>query len=172
MIEQIPSAALAGLLIVIGIQLLQPAHIETAVKTGDFAIYLVTIVAVVFLNLLHGVMIGLALAIAMTGWRVLRAKVEAHQIDGEWRVVVEGACTFLSLPRLTRVLASVPDSATVTLHIAVNYLDHAAHQAITDWQRRHHATGGKVRIDGALRRGHFANDGTQLVHDERSEAAA
>ena len=29
-----PSAALAGLLIVIGIQLLQPAHIETAVKTG------------------------------------------------------------------------------------------------------------------------------------------
>lgn len=172
LIEQIPSAALAGLLIVIGIQLLQPAHIETAVKTGDFAIYLVTIVAVVFLNLLHGVMIGLALAIAMTGWRVLRAKVEAHQIDGEWRVVVEGACTFLSLPRLTRVLASVPDSATVTLHIAVNYLDHAAHQAITDWQRRHHATGGKVRIDGALRRGHFANDGTQLVHDERSEAAA
>ncbi|AXN42819.1 Bicarbonate transporter BicA [Mycobacterium marinum] len=172
LIERIPSAALAGLLIVIGIQLLQPAHIETAVKTGDFAIYLVTIVAVVFLNLLHGVMIGLALAIAMTGWRVLRAKVEAHQIDGEWRVVVEGACTFLSLPRLTRVLASVPDSATVTLHIAVNYLDHAAHQAITDWQRRHHATGGKVRIDGALRRGHFANDGTQLVHDEKSEAAA
>ncbi len=172
LIEQIPSAALAGLLIVIGIQLLQPAHIETAVKTGDFAIYLVTIVAVVFLNLLHGVMIGLALAIAMTGWRVLRAKVEAHQIDGEWRVVVEGACTFLSLPRLTRVLASVPDSATVTLHIAVNYLDHATHQAITDWQRRHHATGGKVRIDGALRRGHFANDGTQLVHDEKSEAAA
>ncbi|BDE12285.1 MULTISPECIES: SulP family inorganic anion transporter [Mycobacterium] len=154
LIEQIPSAALAGLLIVIGIQLLQPAHIETAVKTGDFAIYLVTIVAVVFLNLLHGVMIGLALAIAMTGWRVVRAKVDAIADGDEWRVIVEGACTFLSLPRLTRVLASVPERTTVTLHIAVSYLDHAAHQAITDWQQRHHATGGEVRIDGLLERGH------------------
>lgn len=157
LIEQIPTAALAGLLIVIGIQLLQPAHIETALKNGDLAIYLVTIVAVVFLNLLHGVMIGLALAIAMTGWRVVRAKVDAHPVGDEWRVIVEGACTFLSLPRLTRVLASVPERANVTLHIAVNYLDHAAHQAITDWQRQHHATGGKVRIDGVLERGHSAH---------------
>jgi carbonic anhydrase len=154
LIEQIPSAALAGLLIVIGIQLLQPAHIERALKTGDFAIYLVTIVAVVFLNLLHGVLIGLALAIVMTGWRVIRAKVEAIADGDEWRVTIEGACTFLSLPRLTRVLGSVPQRASVTLHIAVSYLDHAAQQAITDWQHQHHATGGKVHIDGVLEHGH------------------
>lgn len=164
LIEQIPSAALAGLLIVIGIQLLQPAHIETAFKTGDFAIYLVTIVAVVFLNLLHGVLIGLVLAIAMTGWRVVRAKVEAVSDGDEWRVIVEGACTFLSLPRLTRVLTSVPERATVTLHIAVSYLDHAAHQAITDWQRQHHATGGTVLIEGLLEHGNTPRTLT-LVRD-------
>ena len=112
LVEQIPSAALAGLLIVIGIELLQPAHIETALKTGDLAVYLVTVVGVVFLNLLHGVMIGLLLAIALTGWRVIRAKVEATSTGDEWRVVVEGACTFLALPRLTRVLASVPSAPT------------------------------------------------------------
>ncbi|KQH78325.1 transporter [Mycobacterium gordonae] len=161
LIEQIPSAALAGLLIVIGIQLLQPAHIETAVKTGDFAIYLVTIVAVVFLNLLHGVLIGLALAIAMTGWRVIRAKVQAAADGDQWRVTIEGACTFLSLPRLTRVLASIPRGSTVTLHIAVTYLDHAAHQAITDWQQQHLANGGQVHIDGVLERGH--SPGTQVA---------
>lgn len=161
LIEQIPSAALAGLLIVIGIQLLQPAHIETAVKTGDFAIYLVTIVAVVFLNLLHGVLIGLALAIAMTGWRVIRAKVVAVADGDQWRVTIEGACTFLSLPRLTRVLASIPRGSTVTLHIAVTYLDHAAHQAITDWQQQHLANGGQVHIDGVLERGH--SPGAQIA---------
>ena len=32
LVEEIPTAALAGLLIVIGIQLLKPAHIETAMK--------------------------------------------------------------------------------------------------------------------------------------------
>src|SRR6516162_6251836 len=104
LVEEIPTAALAGLLIVIGTQLLKPAHIETAMKHGDLAVYVVTVISVIFLNLLHGVMIGLALAIALTGWRVLRASVEAQPVDGEWRVAVEGACTFLALPRLTRVL--------------------------------------------------------------------
>lgn len=153
LIEQIPTAALAGLLIVVGIQLLQLAHIETALKNGDLAIYVVTVIAVVFLNLLHGVMIGFALAIAMIGRRVIRAEVEAMPYGDEWRVIVEGACTFLTLPRLTRVLASVPERATVTLHIAADYLDHAAHQAITDWQRQHRATGGTVQIHGALKTG-------------------
>jgi MFS superfamily sulfate permease-like transporter len=150
LVEQIPTAALAGLLIVIGIQLLQPAHVETALKTGDLTVYLVTVVAVVFLNLLHGVLIGLALAIALTGWRVIRTKIEANPVGDEWRVVVEGACTFLALPRLTRVLASVPERTTVTVHLLVSYLDHAAHQAISDWQQQHHATGGSVEIRGAV----------------------
>ncbi|ORX20419.1 transporter [Mycobacterium xenopi] len=150
LVEQIPTAALAGLLIVIGIRLLQPAHIETARRNGDFVVYLVTVLGVVFFNLLHGVLIGLALAIALTGWRVIRAKVEAKEhADDEWHVRVDGACTFLALPRLTGVLASIPAGTAVTVDLAADYLDHAAHQAIHDWQRQHQATGGTVRINGA-----------------------
>jgi MFS superfamily sulfate permease-like transporter len=171
LIEEIPSAALAGLLIVIGIQLLQPAHIETAFRTGDFAIYLVTIVAVVFLNLLHGVLIGLVLAIAMTGWRVIRARVEGGPDGEQWRVTIEGACTFLSLPRLTRVLAGVPHGAAVTLHIAVTYLDHAAQQAISDWQQQHQSTGATVHIDGLLEHGHSPRMVSLIAHEAPDAAA-
>lgn len=146
LVERIPTAALAGLLIVIGIELLKPAHIETALRNGDLAVYLVTAVCVVFLNLLHGVMIGLALAVVVTGWRVVRARIEAEPVGDGWHVVVEGACTFLALPRLTGVLASVPERTSVTIHLLTNYLDHAAHQAISDWQRRHCATGGQVHV--------------------------
>jgi carbonic anhydrase len=172
--EEIPTAALAGLLIVIGIQLLKPAHIETAMKHGDLAVYVVTAVCVVFLNLLEGVMIGLALAITFTGWRVIRARVEAKPAGEEWRVAVEGAaCTFLTLPRLTRVLSSVPAGQKVTVALSVNYLDHAAHQAITDWRRQYEATGGAVRIQGVVETGHFARRPAQgLVEAESSEAAA
>jgi carbonic anhydrase len=170
LVERIPTAALAGLLIVIGIELLKPAHIETAMRNGDLAVYLVTVVAVVFLNLLHGVLIGLALAIAMTGWRVVRARVEAEQVGQEWHVVVEGACTFLALPRLTRVLASVPHRATVTVDLAVNYLDHAAHQAISDWQHQHTATGGTVRIPGGMETGPLARRAVRdLIEPEAPE---
>jgi carbonic anhydrase len=173
LVEEIPTAALAGLLIVIGIQLLRPAHIETAMKQRDLAVYVVTAVSVIFLNLLHGVMIGLALAIALTGWRVIRATVEAHFVDEEWRVVVEGACTFLALPRLTRVLASIPDGGNVTVAISVNYLDHAAHQAITDWRRQYEAVGGTVRIQGMVETGQLARRTTHdLFEPERPESAA
>src|SRR5262249_35314137 len=156
LVDKIPTAALAGLLIVIGIQLLKPAHIETARRHGDLVIYLVTAVSVVFLNLLHGVMIGLALAVVLTGSRVIRARIEAEAAGEEWRVVVEGACTFLALPRLTRVLASIPARATVTVNMAVHYIDHAAHQAIDDWRRQHHAMGGTVHILGAVNTGQSA----------------
>jgi carbonic anhydrase len=172
--EEIPTAALAGLLIVVGLQLLKPAHIETASKHGDLAVYIVTAVSVVFLNLLHGVLIGLALAIALTGWRVIRARVEAGPTAGGWHVAIDGpACTFLALPRLTRVLASVPAGTAVTVTISVNYLDHAAHQAITDWRRRHCATGGTVAIEGEASPGHRAVIGPRRsVEAGKPEGAA
>ena len=172
LIEEIPTAALAGLLIVIGIQLLKPAHIETAMKHGDLAVYLVTVVGVIFLNLLHGVMIGLALAIASTGWRVIRAKVEANPIRDQWQVDIEGAaCTFLALPRLTRVRASIPAGHKVSVNISVNYMDHAAHQAITDWRHQYEATGGTVRIHGVFETGHLVRrPAHNLIEPERPAA--
>jgi carbonic anhydrase len=174
LVEEIPTAALAGLLIVIGIQLLKPAHVETAMKHRDLAVYVVTAVSVIFLNLLHGVMIGLALAIALTGWRVIRARIEAKPVRDQWHVGVEGAaCTFLALPRLTHVLASIPAGYKVLLTISVNYMDHAAHQAITDWQYQYEATGGTVRIHGVFETGHLTRRPTRNLNEpERPEAAA
>ncbi|WP_458317284.1 SulP family inorganic anion transporter [Mycolicibacterium brisbanense] len=147
LVQLIPTAALAGLLIVIGCQLVNRAHIETARRTGDLAVYVVTVVAVVFLNLLEGVLIGLALAVALTVWRVVRTKISAEPSGGDsWRVVIEGSCTFLSLPKLTSALGEVPPGVPVTVELSVDFLDHAAHQTIEEWQRQHLATGGTVDI--------------------------
>src|SRR6516162_1685195 len=173
LVEEIPTAALAGLLIVIGTQLLKPAHIETAMKHGDLAVYVVTVISVIFLNLLHGVMLGLAVAIVLTGWRVIRVRVEANPVGDQWQVLIEGpACTFLALPRLTRVLASIPPRTAATVDLSVHYLDHAAHQAISDWQSQHEATGGAVRLRGMPETGHLGRRRTRgLVESESPEAA-
>ena len=145
--EQIPTAALAGLLIVIGVQLVKITHIETARRTGDIAVYLVTVLGVVFLNLLEGVLLGLALAVALTVWRVARARIHAERTgENEWLVAVEGSCSFLSLPKLHHTLTSVPPGARVTLEVSVDFIDHAAHEAIEDWRRQHQATGGTVIV--------------------------
>jgi hypothetical protein len=69
-------------------------------------------------------------------------------------------------------LASVPRGATVTVDLSVNYLDHAAHQAISDWQRQHVATGGTVRILGGLQTGRLAHRAVQdLVEPQDPELA-
>ncbi|AKS35936.1 SulP family inorganic anion transporter [Mycolicibacterium goodii] len=147
LIQLIPTAALAGLLIVVGCQLVKRAHIETALRTGDLAVYAVTLAGVVFLNLLEGVLIGLALAVALTVWRVVRAKIVAEPSGPDsWRVTVEGSCTFLSLPKLAGALASVPAGVHVTVELSVDFLDHAAHQTLDEWRRQHTATGGTVDI--------------------------
>jgi len=147
-VELVPFAALAGLLVMIGVQLIKLADIKIARKTGDIAVYGVTVVGVVALNLLEGVLIGLALAIFLVLRRVVWAHVHADEtVDGGWRVRMQGSLSFLSLPRLTRVLASVLAGATVRMELAVDFLDHAVHEHLHEWVRQHELGGGTVRIE-------------------------
>ncbi|WP_067540152.1 SulP family inorganic anion transporter [Nocardia crassostreae] len=145
MVQQIPRAALAGLLIVVGVQLVKLAHIKLAHRTGDLAVYAITIAGVVLLNLLEGVLIGLEVAFALLLWRVVRVAVAASAIDSRrWLVTIDGVCTFLALPKLTKELAKIPAGAAVTLEMTVDFLDHAACEALEEWMRGHRADGGSV----------------------------
>ncbi|WP_406231171.1 SulP family inorganic anion transporter [Nocardia sp. NBC_01009] len=148
LVQQIPKAALAGLLIVIGVQLVKLAHIKLARRTGDLLVYTVTVVAVVFLNLLEGVIIGLALAFGLLLWRVVRVAVAAMQVPGSqrWLVTIDGSCTFLALPKLSTELAKVPAGADVTVEMTVDFLDHAAFEAIEEWVRQQESSGGTVEF--------------------------
>jgi len=146
--QQIPMPALAGLLIVIGIQLVKITHIETARHTGDIGVYLVTVLGVVFLNLLNGVLLGLAVSILMTLWRVAHSTATAEPTgEGHWRVTIDGACTFLALPRLHQALEAVHPGSEVTLQMSVTYIDHAAREFIEAWRRQHEAGGGTVTVE-------------------------
>jgi carbonic anhydrase len=150
-IQLVPQAVLAGLLIMIGIRLVKVADFQTARVTGDLAVYAATLLTVVFVNLLAGVLIGLALAVLLVLWRVVRASIHAEPLggtaEGRWRVVIDGSCTFLSLPRLSKVLAAVPPAAPVTVELDVDYLDHPVHATLEAWRVRHVNNGGSVEIE-------------------------
>ncbi|HUH72448.1 MAG TPA: bifunctional SulP family inorganic anion transporter/carbonic anhydrase [Mycobacterium sp.] len=150
LVELIPKAALAGLLIVIGIQLVKLAHIKVAWHTGNFAVYAITILCVVFLNLLEGVAIGLGVAIAILLTRVVRAPIQAKPYGGDeskhWRIDIDGTLSFLLLPRLTKVLSTMPPGSHVRLTLNADYIDEAVSEAISDWRTSHEATGGVVVI--------------------------
>ncbi|UZX04462.1 carbonic anhydrase [Arthrobacter sp. CDRTa11] len=161
LIQLIPEAVLAGLLIVIGTRLVRAADIRTARLTGDLTVYCVTLFCVVFVNLLAGVVAGLLLAVGLVLWRVVRASIHAEQLadptssgsnasSGDrdrWRVVIDGSCSFLSLPRLSTVLASVPAGTHVTVELEVDFLDHPVHDTLDAWRNRHVGNGGTVVIE-------------------------
>ncbi|MGV9794098.1 solute carrier family 23 protein [Gordonia sp. NPDC003422] len=150
LVEQIPTAALAGLLVVIGLQLVKLAHMKTALRTGDLWVYAVTVLGVVFLNLLEGVAIGLALAVAMVVWRVVRAEITSEPLgtnrSRQWLVRVHGSLSFLALPKLNKALNTVPDDAHVTLELDTDFLDHAASEMLEDFRWAHEAGGGSVHV--------------------------
>ncbi|PPK67481.1 bifunctional SulP family inorganic anion transporter/carbonic anhydrase [Actinokineospora auranticolor] len=154
LVEQVPLAALAGLLVVIGLRLVRLRDIANAREHGELHIYAVTLVGVVMLNLLEGVLIGLAVALLDMLRRVVWARVRVEtgeEVDAEGRpmcaVIVEGTLSFLSVPRISRVLSQVPDGSAVHLELVADYLDHAAYEHLSAWRRQHGSTGGTVLVD-------------------------
>ncbi len=147
MIELIPLAALAGLLVVVGAKLVRPHDVRTAREHGELAVYLVTIAGVLLVNLLAGVGMGLAVAGLLMLHRAVRSRVHLEvPDDGPRRVAIGGTLSFLSVPLLARVLAQVPAGAPVHVDLVVDYLDHAAFDHLDAWVRRHRATGAWVRV--------------------------
>lgn len=148
LVQQVPKAALAGLLILIGVQLVKLAHIRLARRTGDIYVYVATMLGVVFLNLLQGMVIGLVLSFGLLLWRVVRVTIVAEPVASarRWVVTIDGTCTFLALPKLTAELAKVPAAAAVTVEMTVDFLDHASYELITDWARERESAGGTVEF--------------------------
>lgn len=151
-IMMVPQSVLAGLLVVIGVQLVKFAHIKTALRTGDFLVYAVTVALVVFANLLEGVLVGLALAVLLVLVRVVRSSIHAESTGDDrgrptWKVVIEGSCSFLTLPRLNRTLYSIPAGARVTVNIEADFIDLSVFEAVGAWRAQHEATGGEVAVE-------------------------
>ncbi|RZQ59395.1 bifunctional SulP family inorganic anion transporter/carbonic anhydrase [Amycolatopsis suaedae] len=144
--ESIPLAALAGLLVHVGAKLVNIEHIRTVLRHGDLPVYLVTLAGVVVLDLLTGVLIGIAASLVFMLLRT-RSKIRVEGEGDERRVVIEGLLTFLSIPTLASRLAEIPRGATVTLELVVDYLDHAAFDSLHGWQRDYERSGGTVIVD-------------------------
>jgi carbonic anhydrase len=160
LVEQIPLAVLAALLVVVGFQLVKPAQIRAAGAHGELPVYVVTMAGVVVLGLLEGVLAGVVVSLVLMLRRVLRAHVRveptavlaaegavAAPVHGHWTVVAGGTLSFLSVPRLSRTLAQIPAGSVVALHVVADFLDHAVVDHIRTWKHQHEATGGTVHVD-------------------------
>mgnify|MGYP002777825371 CR=1 FL=1 len=145
LLTKVPMAALAALLVQVGVKLVKIKEIKKVAAFGDLLVYLVTIGGVVFWNLLWGIAIGFGLAIALLLKRISSIEVVASEKEsGELEVWVRGNLSFLSVPSLVARLRELPPKRTVVVHFAIEGLDHAAVEAVRGWRVGYEKSGGKV----------------------------
>lgn len=148
LLAQIPTSALAAILVYIGWKLVDIQAIRSLHKHSrwEVAIYLVTLLAIVATDLLTGVLAGVGLAVL----RVLISLAHLEvKVDGACDQVVEvtlsGAATFLSLPKLSAALETVEKGKKVCLHLEpLLFVDHACLGAIEEFARLYERQGGTV----------------------------
>ncbi|MEU4999746.1 SulP family inorganic anion transporter [Streptomyces sp. NPDC021622] len=147
-LELIPLAALAALVMAVGIQMVSLNHIRTITRHREILVYAITTLGVVFLGVLEGVALGVAVAVTVALHRLARTRITHAEEDGVHHVRVRGQLTFLAVPRLSRALHLVPQGAATVVELDGSFMDHAAYEALQCWQDAHTAQGGRVEVTG------------------------
>ncbi len=160
LLERIPTASLAGVLVYTGCKLVNPGAIRGLLPygRGEVFIYIVTVAVIVAADLLTGVLVGMGLSMAKLLYTCSRlsVRVECEPESRRAELILRGAATFLRLPKLARALEQVPATAEVHLHYgSLIYIDHACLDLLHNWERQHTARGGKLIVDWELLYGRF-----------------
>lgn len=147
-LELIPLASLAALVMAVGVQMVSLHHIRTVTRHREVLVYAVTTGGVVLFGVLEGVALGIAVAVGVALHRLTRTRITHDEKEGIHHVHVRGQLTFLAVPRLSRALHQVPQGAVVVVELDGSFMDHAAYESLQDWQHAHRARGGSVEITG------------------------
>ncbi|MBA4192553.1 MAG: hypothetical protein C0467_31685 [Planctomycetaceae bacterium] len=160
LLRLIPTAALAAILVMVGIRLVEVRAIRSLWQDSrsEAAICVATAAAVVIVDLLTGVMLGVGLSVAKLIYTFSRLRIRRRgdPTTGQITLVLEGSATFLRLPRLASALERVPSGVTLHVDLAgLSYIDHACLNLLANWERQHEATGGKLVLDWETLRARF-----------------
>jgi MFS superfamily sulfate permease-like transporter len=151
-LELIPIAALAAILVYTGYKLAYPKVIPELLKYGksEVAIYLVTIGVIVYSSLLEGVLVGLTLSILklVYAFSHLEIRLEEDEANNRTCMHLKGTATLIRLPKLAAVLDQVRPNREIRVHFEeLDYIDHASLDLLINWERQHEATGGSLVIE-------------------------
>ncbi|MER5983264.1 SulP family inorganic anion transporter [Streptomyces sp. NPDC001787] len=147
-LEWIPLAALAALVMVVGIQMVSFAHIRNVHRHREFLVYGATITGVIAFGVLKGVTIGITVAVAVALHRLARTGVTVSEQGERYLVTIRGQLTFLAVPRLSRTLGQLPPGVDAIVELDGFFMDHAAYESIQDWRTTQLAQGARISFTG------------------------
>ncbi len=133
LLNRIPLAALAAVLIQVGLNLCKPALFSTQARLGltQLLPFAITIAAVLALDLLKGVIVGIVAGIAFVLYEnSKRAMVAERDAAGVWQLRFRRDGTFVSKPGIVTTLDEVDDGESVVIDGTGEYIDHDVKEVI------------------------------------------
>ena len=133
LLNRIPLAALAAVLIQVGLNLCKPSMFTAQWKLGfnQMLPFVITISAVLATDLLKGVIVGILVGIAFVLHQNAQGAVAVSRDgDGAWRFRFRRDATFITKPQLLSALDDVDDGSRVVIDASGEYVDQDVKEAI------------------------------------------
>ncbi len=155
LLNRIPLACLAAILLVIGYRLARVSLFKQMWTEGlwQFLPFIVTIVGLVFTDLLKGIMLGMLVAffeILIFNYQMDFYREQTS--EGSFTIRLTEHMTFLNKAALKRILREVPPGCALTIDMsATRILDHDVQEVIDDFVAHAEADGIRLEILEAVR---------------------
>lgn len=125
LLNMIPLAVLAAVLLIVGYKLAKPALFKQMYSLGksQFLPFIITVAGVVFTDLLMGIGLGLLVGISVI---LINSYKNSHFLhkegydipDGQYQITLAEEVTFLNKGAIIRELNALPENATVRLDVS------------------------------------------------------
>jgi MFS superfamily sulfate permease-like transporter len=157
LIEMIPNAALAAMLIFVGFKLTHPKEFIHMWRIGidQFIIFVATVIITISTDLLIGVGSGIILEIIInlihgtSFMNLFYSKVSFVLGDNDIQVNISGDAVFSNLIGIKKKLYYLPPGKNVTLNLSeLKVCDHSTLHLFSFFKNEYEGTGGKLQITG------------------------
>jgi MFS superfamily sulfate permease-like transporter len=158
LLNLIPTAALAAVLILTGYKLAKPSLFKAFYRKGwdQFLPFIITIAAILFTDLLTGVMIGIGVGLFFVIRSNFKTSVLVVHDHNKFLVRLRKDVSFLNKPIIKNKLEKVPENASVIIDTSrADFIDKDIVEVIEDFMLHAHLKNIKV----AVKRSTYKNQG-------------
>jgi MFS superfamily sulfate permease-like transporter len=150
LLARVPTASLAAILVVAVVNLINVSVLRQWWQKDriNLIVYATTATAIVVWGVLPGVAVGIGLSLAKLLYTFSHLNIRLEQRAGVVDLYLEGAATFIRLPKLAAAIETVPPGSELHVHIdGLTFIDDACFELLNGWQKQHVAQGGKLFLD-------------------------
>lgn len=152
-LNMIPLSALAGVLFFVGYKLTSPAVIKSVTKKGylQYVPFFVTIIAILFTDLLIGIMIGIGVGMLFTIRTNMQKAVVFTSHNDNYLLRFRKDVYFLNIKSVKDILAKVPNNSSLLIDTSrANFIDPDIIELIEDFSCTAVAKGIELEVIGSL----------------------